>query len=260
VIQRVYAYCVFRIKLVVATLLDLIDHRTHGAVPIPTAKLRHRVHGRLSRRNFLQTGGVIAQNIRDLVASVDRDFNEFEHVLDFGCGCGRVVRNFLEIPGTGHLYGSDIDSELINWCKKNMPQIQCSVNGYEPPLKFDDATFDLIYAISVFTHLDEVYQHKWLRELQRVAKPGALIILTVHGESVIQQLDQAFRQKIHARGFFFDKGATGKLKLDGLPDFYQTAYHSGEYIDREWAAYFEILRHAEHAINNHQDAVILKKR
>jgi SAM-dependent methyltransferase len=126
-------------------------------------------------------------------------------------------------------------------------------------LPFEANTFDLIYAISVFTHLDEDFQHVWLCELQRIAKPGAIIILSVHGEYAISMVDSSYQDEVHKRGFMFISGAQGKLKLDGLPDFYQTTYHTRKYIYSEWSAYFDIVHYVERGINNHQDAVIIRK-
>jgi hypothetical protein len=56
------------------------------------------------------------------------------------------------------------------------------------------------------------------------------------------------------------KGTTGKLKIDKLPDFYQSAFHTKDYIYQQWSAYFDIVRYEERGINNHQDAVLLRKR
>jgi ubiquinone/menaquinone biosynthesis C-methylase UbiE len=238
---------------------DWKDRQNPAYVPVPPARLRHRVHGSLDKESFLQVGKIVAQNIRDLCAIVGRDIYSFEHILDFGCGCGRVVRNFQDAPTSCHLYGTDIDSDLVNWCKNNLQNIRWSTNGYRPPLPFENNTFDLIYAISVFTHLDEEFQHVWLRELQRIAKPGAIIILSVYGEYTIGMLDSSCQDEIHAHGFMFVTGVRGKLKLDGLPDFYQTTFHTQKYIYRKWSAYFDIDRYIERGINNHQDAVLLRK-
>jgi hypothetical protein len=45
-----------------------------------------------------------------------------------------------------------------------------------------------------------------------------------------------------------------------LPDFYQSAFHTKDYIYQQWSAYFDIVRYEERGINNHQDAVLLRKR
>lgn len=256
---NVYKYLVFQLKLAIARLRDWKDRQNPAYIPVPPAQLRHRVHGSLDKESFLQSGKILAQNICDLCAIVERDIYSFEQILDFGCGCGRVIRNFQDAPASCRLYGTDIDSELVSWCKNYLPHIRWSTNGYQPPLPFSDNTFGLIYAISVFTHLDEKLQHAWLRELRRIAKPGATIILTVHGENCINKLASSYQSRIHRNGFLFKTGATGRLKLDKLPEFYQTAYHTQKYIHREWSAYFDVVRYLERGIDNHQDAVLLRK-
>jgi ubiquinone/menaquinone biosynthesis C-methylase UbiE len=50
-------------------------------------------------------------------------------------------------------------------------------------LPFRDAKFDAIYNFSVLTHLSEDLQIAWVRELQRVLKPGGLFACTTHGEA-----------------------------------------------------------------------------
>ncbi len=256
---NVYKYLVFQLKLAIARLRDWKDRQNPAYIPVPPAQLRHRVHGSLDKESFLHSGEVLAQNICDLCAIVERDLYSFEYILDFGCGCGRVIRHFQDAPASCRLYATDIDSELVSWCEKYLPHIRWSTNGYQPPLPFADNTFGLIYAISVFTHLDEKLQHVWLRELRRIAKPGATIILTVHGENCIDKLASSYQSRIHGYGFLFKVGATGRLKLDKLPDFYQTAYHTQKYIHREWSAYFDVVRYLERGIDDHQDAVLLRK-
>jgi hypothetical protein len=72
-------------------------------------------------------------------------------------------------------------------------------------------------------------------------------------------LPSSYQSQIHSYGFMFVTDATGRLKIDKLPDFYQTAYHTQEYIHREWSTYFDVIHYLERGINNHQDAVILRK-
>lgn len=264
-IKPIYtAYCVFKyfefqLKLARVRFHDWKNGQRHAGMPVPPARLRHRVHGALDAESFLQIGTNLAQNIRDLCALAERDLYSFQNVLDFGCGSGRVIRNFQDAPSSCRLFGTDIDAELVGWCKEHLPGVQWSVNGYQPPLQFEDNAFDLIYAISVFTHLDEQFQHAWLAELNRIAKPGATLILSVQGDYCVGQLAPSLQTRIQSDGFLFLTGATGKLKIDKLPDFYQTAYHTREYIQREWSAYFDVVRYVQRGINNHHDAVLLRK-
>src|SRR5262249_60680166 len=64
---------------------------------------------------------------------------------------------------------------------RNLPFARYQVNTLQPVLGYDDDAFDLIYALSVFTHLPEPDQLTWMDELHRVLRPGGHLILTTHG-------------------------------------------------------------------------------
>lgn len=257
---KLYQYLTFQPKLALAQWRDRRNPRDAAGVPLPPAKLRFRVHGGLDVESFLRNGEAITADLRKLLRGIDRDFYSFRRVLDFGCGSGRVLRNLSDVPASCELHGTDIDSELIEWCRANLSWARFSINPPLPPSPYSDAHFDFLYAISVFTHLDENYQSSWLKELARIAQPGAILILTVHGKNGYRTLSPLEQKRVESEGFLFLAGATGKLKLDGLPDFYQNAYQTREYIDRAWPKELEVLQYVERGVNNHQDAVILRRR
>jgi|YelNatPaOPRAMG01_1025707.scaffolds.fasta_scaffold30696_2 SAM-dependent methyltransferase len=231
-----------------------------GGIPLPPPKLRYRVHGAMDAASFLEVGSGCAQEIKKLTQKHGRAFDSFAHVLDFGCGCGRTLRFFKDHPATQHLYGTDIDPEAIQWCRHRLANLaDWGVNQFEPPLRYAENTFDLIYGISVFTHIDENAQFRWLAELRRIAKPGGLLILTVHGEQYHRSLPAEAQAELNQRGILFRVGQTGRWKFDGLPDYYQTTYHTRPYVAREWSRYFKILEHIPAGMIGHQDAVILTK-
>src|SRR5207249_11472819 len=86
------------------------------------------------------------------------------------------------------LYGSDYNPDLISWCQGHLTFAQFQVNAIDRPLAYAPASFDLVYALSVFTHLSEPLQRFWIDEMARVIKPGGHLFLTVHGASYLPQL------------------------------------------------------------------------
>ena len=72
-------------------------------------------------------------------------------------------------------------------------------------------------------------------------------------------LDRSYIDDIHERGFMFFTWSSGKLKVDGFPAFYQTAFHTKDYVYNQWSKYFEIVDYVERGIGNYQDAVVLRK-
>jgi SAM-dependent methyltransferase len=230
-----------------------------GTLPWPPAKLRHRVHGQADRDSFSRVGEECARNIRELLASHQRPLESLGHVLDFGCGCGRVLRHFAALSPKVQFLGTDIDPEGIAWNKSHLSMGSFEVNNAMPPTRHASGTFDLLYAISIFTHLDEPYQFAWLDEIARLLKPGGIALLTVHGETGHAAMAPEKRSQLQAKGFVFEVAETGRFKLDGLPDFYQTAYHTEAYIRSHWNRGMRILGYHPAAINHHQDAVILER-
>jgi SAM-dependent methyltransferase len=261
-LRNPYYYLRFRAQAELARFKDWRNEIVYSGPSTPCSPpplLRHRVHGDLDKEGYIKVGQVAAQNIKDLLNLVGRQFNSFNSILDFGCGSGRVLRFLYNENDPCHLYGTDIDKKAISWCKKHLRFAQWDTNGSLPPTRYADDTFDLIYGISVFTHLDEEMQFIWLNELNRILKPDGVLILTLHGDGLAFQGMEEEQALLSRKGFIFKVRQTGRFKFDGLPDFYQYSHHSKQYIEKEWSRFFEVIRYEERALNSHQDAVILCK-
>ncbi len=105
-----------------------------------------------------------------------------KRVLDFGCGSGRTLRHFLTEAEEGEFWGTDIDAPSIEWMDGALcPPLHAWRSAAGPPLGLEPASFDLIWAISVFTHLPGETSMSWLLELHRLLKPDGFLIATYHG-------------------------------------------------------------------------------
>src|SRR5512135_327206 len=151
---------------------------------LPDEARRFRVIGNRDAEGFLISGATDYHRIdRAMLAVAGRHLADFDRVLDWGVGCGRVARHFPVARATA-LTGCDIDADNVAWCASHLAgrHVHCAI---EPPLPFPDASFDAIYGISVFTHLLEPMQFRWLAELARVAASGAIVAVTIHGRTAI---------------------------------------------------------------------------
>ena len=165
-------------------------------LPMPPAHLVYLVTGQFDCEAFYKNGVVGAQCIQDVLRENGLDFAKFGKVLDFGCGCDRVMRQWKNARRS--LYGVDYNPRLVGWCRAHLPFAEFAVNRAASPLNFAAGTFDFIYAISVFTHLTEENQQFWMGELTRVLKPGGHLLITVHGTTRLQQLTQEQRGQFEA--------------------------------------------------------------
>ncbi len=222
-------------------------------LPVPPVTLRVRVGGWEEVDHFLGVGRKISWDVKKLLKGVNRPFESFPAVLDFGCGCARVLRFMRPSPGQ-MIMGTDIDKESIAWCQEYLGTIaQFQINHDFPPLPLPEKSVDLIYSVSVFTHLPEEMQFQWLAELRRVLKPGGILVTSVHGESLFPIAEEV--NKFQETGFYYLKGDS----TPGLPDYYQATFHTQTYVQREWSRFFKILKIQTRAINNHQDGVVCER-
>jgi SAM-dependent methyltransferase len=176
------------------------DRRGCGpdGIPLPPPRLRLLVAGRSADSGpYLQAGRQMFAGIRGGVGAMGREVEELGAVLDFGCGCGRVARHWASVPGP-ELHGCDYNAELVDWCARNLCSLRAIRNQPAPPLPYVSGSFDLVYALSVFTHLDDALQREWLDEFRRILAPGGLLVVSVLGASVADRLGAAERRRFEA--------------------------------------------------------------
>jgi SAM-dependent methyltransferase len=101
------------------------------------------------------------------------------------------------LPNT-KVHGTDNNPALVDWSRRNLPFAKVEFNRLEPPLGYADASFELVYALSVFTHLTANLQHAWVEELSRVLKPGGHLLMSTHGERYLGRLTTSERERFAA--------------------------------------------------------------
>jgi SAM-dependent methyltransferase len=223
------------------------------AKPLPPPHLRRRVAGTSSRKAFLQSGEDAARDIFR-VCHLSRDpVRNYPAWLDFGCGCGRVSRFFAEAPDVKRLTGVDVDGQQVDWCRSYLHGDYSAIPA-APPTALAGEAFDVVYAGSVFTHLDEAYQNVWLREIHRVLNSGGLLISTTHSPELIwtrPDLTADQRSQLKARGFLFADGNHGFNE--------KTAFHARDYLLGAWGSLFGLLRYECFGLNRYQDLHVWQK-
>lgn len=157
-------------------------------------------------------------------------------VLDWGCGPARVLRHMPSVLEEANSFsGTDYNKRTIEWCTANLSDIKFSGNELMPPLSYPGDSFDLIYGISIFTHLSEDAHKAWLGELVRVLKKDGILFLTLHGEGFLAKLSESEKRIF----------SSGKLVVRGqVTEGHRTyaAFQPPAYV-RAWAKELEILEH-----------------
>jgi SAM-dependent methyltransferase len=206
---------------------------------------------------YLSDGREMAALLESLLDELE-PAGERARVLDFGCGVGKVSRHLARLADRAELFGCDIDAASIEWMSEHHPYGSFFRVEETPGLPCEDGFFDLIYAVSVFTHLSDAWSG-WLLELHRVLAPGGLAVVTVLGEGMIEV----------ERGGEWDPDEIGMNVLRHGQDWAgggPTVFHSPWWISEHWGRAFELVEirrqlDAEgHAVKGVHDVVIMRRR
>lgn len=227
-----------------------------------------RVAGTPDAAHFKRSGQQSVADLEHALAAVGSSLSSHHARLDFGCGCGRVLRWLADPSPDVLLYGCDVDAESIAWVDEHLPHVRATVNDGLPPLPYDADSFDLVFNHSVFTHIPEDYQDAWLAELSRIVRPEGIVVLTVSGdhpfsefrESVVQAGGdpKPWERLYREQGFVYveDDGWVG----GPFPDYYHTTFHAPWYVFEHWSRFLEVRAYIVRGALDFQDMVVLRPR
>jgi len=178
---------------------------------------------------------------------------EGKRVLDFGCGSGKVMRHFLPEAERCELWGCDIDERSVDWINAELhPPLSAFANREAPPLDQPSSSFDLVWSISVFTHLTDHWAG-WLSELHRVLKPGGLAIISFLGGAMYEVWNDAE----------WDPDRIGMTVLNHGQDWElggPTVFHSPWWLREHWGRAFEFAELREGSAPREHGLVLLRAR
>jgi SAM-dependent methyltransferase len=243
--------------------------------PLPPTDLIHRVITSFDasdipkvRESFDWHAQEQIRGLERALAVLGREIADFDRLLDFGCGVGRYLRHFGPLSDQMEIVGVDVDAEMIDWLVKNMPFGTYVAGPDEPPLPFEDEYFDLVLNHSVFTHLDERMQDLWLRELQRITRPGAALLLTVESLStwhrVLHYIEEEtpgasaeYRKSMETHGIVHiaDDAYVGSTH----PEYYHSTYHAPWYVFEHWTHWFDLVAYIPTGSDS-QDMILMQRR
>ncbi len=88
-------------------------------------------------------------------------------ILDMGCGTGRFL-DFAE-------NGVDFSEGMLSEAKEKFPKHKLTVSDISK-MPFEDESFEAIYSLHVFMHLDLGTIEKTIQEAHRILKPNGVLI------------------------------------------------------------------------------------
>jgi SAM-dependent methyltransferase len=189
------------------------------------------------------------------------DLGPNTRILDWGCGFGRVCRHFLHnFPGA-RVTGVELDEFNLDWMSEHLPNIVPIKTGLDAKIDLPDASADVIYGISVMTHIRQSQQVAWLEELKRILAPGGVLILTTSGSGALafgsRWLDRRCLDSWRNLGFLeFDHASKYDRDIGG-GSYYIQAYQSFDNTRRRWGEIVDIVGFIP-SVFGYQDVVVMR--
>jgi len=185
----------------------------------------HRTHAEAAVAYF-QKGEVILRDLETVLENIGVRWNSVESFLDFACGHGRVTRLAACRLPPQRVVASDINREAVDFVRQRF-----GVRGFYSTYFFRDLPttelYDLIFVVSLFSHLAESYWEAWFARLSRMLTPRGVLVFTTLGPTLLHGRTEA---RPVSDGFHFElwNETHGRLARE----YYGLAFVTEHYVRR----------------------------
>ncbi len=212
--------------------------------------------------SYLQGATAFVDILQRSVAEAGRDWGSLGAVLEVGCGYGRIVRELVKRLPHERIFVSDVIDggarfTATEFGVNKMPPIEHAGGALK-------GRFDLVYLLSVYTHLRHDAVKANLRGVAEALKPGGVAVITIHGQGsaeTAERYDQYWLDKTRvlealARdGYYYERYPYYYAEY-GLTWFTRTAF---EKLVAEIAPELALVSYHPTDLDAHQDVFVFRK-
>ena len=135
---------------------------------------------------YLQSGLDDTTTMRRLLHESGAPIENADRILELGVAGGRLIRHLADLARNQEIWGIDVWASAILWCQEHLsPPFHFATTTVTPHLPFEDRSFGLVFAGSVWTHLDDLAE-AWALEVHRVLRPGGRLYFTINDRSAVK--------------------------------------------------------------------------
>lgn len=205
-------------------------------------------------RDYFADGWRTLSELMLLLEAVDRPLLRTPQLLEFASGHGRFTRHLVKAIGADKVTVSDVVPGAVEFGKATF-----GVRGFLSASAPEDVQwpqqYDVVFVLSLFSHLPRSTWSRWLKALRNAVAPGGVLVFSTHGTKAA-----AFDNvTLDEEGFFFAPSSESNA-IDVQE--YGTAFTSEAFvlsqIDEVWGA-GSLLHKSPVHFWNHQDAYVLRK-
>lgn len=130
---------------------------------------------------YFQNGFDSAQNLSHILKTICRfDGEQKIQLLEFASGYGCVTRHIKNVIPFAETTACDIHIQAMQFIDQNL-EIPTVLSTVRPEDLILEKKFDVVFALSFFSHMPKAAFSRWLKRLASFLKPGGHLIFTTHG-------------------------------------------------------------------------------
>ncbi|MBV9758726.1 MAG: class I SAM-dependent methyltransferase, partial [Alphaproteobacteria bacterium] len=158
---------------------------------------------RLAVTEYFEKGAETGAWLKELIGSV-RSPDEPFALLDFASGYGRVTRHLPKLLPNAKVFGSDVHPQAVEFLRDM--GLEAILSASQPEEFAPQQQFDIVFALSFFTHMPKRTWTRWLRALIDCLRPGGHLIFTTHGEPGLEVMRKGLGRELafDPDGFWFE--------------------------------------------------------
>lgn len=201
-------------------------------------------------REYLADGWRTLSELMLVMESVDAPLTKVRSMLEFASGFGRFTRHLAPVL-PGRVTVSDVHPGSVDFLKEQMG-VQGFYSTTDPEALRIPGRYELVFVLSMFTHLPPAHWAAWLRKLFEAVEPGGHLVFTVHHED-----PPGHKITYSADGTFFVPSSESR-ELDA--DTYGTTFATRDWVQSEVrrALGRPATAYRETAFWHGQDAVVVR--
>lgn len=205
-------------------------------------------------RDYLADGWRTMSELVLLLEEVNHPLLRTKSVLEFASGHGRFTRHLVKALGAERVVANDVVVDSVEFARKTF-----GVEGFVSPSVPEQVQWnqqhDLVFVLSLFTHLPASTWSRWLRRIFDMVAPGGVLVFTTHGAEAVRKQNVTLDEN----GYFFVASSESNA-IDGQE--YGTTFTSEAFVRARIAETLpeaRLLKVAERQFWHHQDAIVIEK-
>jgi SAM-dependent methyltransferase len=148
---------------------------------------------------YFRDGRKSAESLRSLLADLGHPDGNPASLLEFASGYGCVTRHAARVFPRTAWTASDIHPDAMTFIARRL-SVPTQLSAHVPEALRIDGRFDVVFALSFFSHMPERTWGRWLKALHSLVRPGGHLVFTTHGATSAQYFGNP---EIPASGLWF---------------------------------------------------------